>query len=135
MLVVFMIWSLMKWISCKHMYFNEISTIIPELLVFFQENTIISITTDYSRQFIATAAKGTENICAIIWDINEKLPIFTIFSLYPNSDNICLRLPMKAKYLVTLGLDGKRYSLDVWSWTLGKDTPDGTFSKFVPQPL
>lgn len=118
--------------TCISMKFQQLSL---NCWCFFQENTIISITTDYSRQFIATAAKGTENICAIIWDINEKLPIFTIFSLYPNSDNICLRLPMKAKYLVTLGLDGKRYSLDVWSWTLGKDTPDGTFSKFVPQPL
>lgn len=92
-----------------------------------QQNTINSISSDEARRYVVTADKGKSNTCAIVWDTQGKEPIFTLFDLNLSTDHAIVTFSPNAKYLLTLEVIDNSYSLKVWLWTSGSDTPADVF--------
>ncbi|XP_050310547.1 cilia- and flagella-associated protein 251-like [Anthonomus grandis grandis] len=86
------------------------------------------ISTDSEGDWLVTSDRATDG-CVIIWSSTELTPVFTLFGIYPCSGVLLQAISPCARYLLTIGEkdDSDYYAIHFWDWTLGKETPDGTY--------
>ncbi|KAJ8679419.1 hypothetical protein QAD02_015206 [Eretmocerus hayati] len=81
-----------------------------------------SLSVDQSGRWLFSADFGKDSTL-VIWDIDTKIPICTIFNPHGKHGLTAASLSPDAKYVVTIGNE-KVQSVKIWMWTLGKKSPD-----------
>ncbi|XP_063225998.1 cilia- and flagella-associated protein 251-like isoform X2 [Bacillus rossius redtenbacheri] len=88
------------------------------------QNAVTSISADVSGRWLATADNGPDNV-VIVWDVNRRLPIHTLFTPHPEAGIQLVGLSPCARFLVTVS-NTSQPTVSIWLWSAGKDIPDGT---------
>ncbi|XP_023309984.1 cilia- and flagella-associated protein 251-like [Anoplophora glabripennis] len=114
---------------------------------------ISSISADQEGQFIATADDNKDG-SIIIWDSYDvyiiftistiehrnilvvvklnlfscSIPVYSMFSIYPLSEPILVKLSLSGRFLITVGVRKEgSYSVDLWVWSRGSDKPHDSY--------
>lgn len=96
--------------------------------------TVVAISIDRTGKYFVTADNGEDGFINI-WDgslrntdTGKIAPVLSLYGIYQKFGVSTAHISPCARYLVTIGgVKEDLYSIDMWLWTLGNNTPEDSF--------